>query len=419
MPAEVLILSKDKYHKYFAVCDKEGNLLPHFITICNIKSCDFSQVVAGNERVISPRLSDAEFFWHMARKKPLAERREKLKTIVFQNQLGTIHDKSARVARLAVTIAKKIGGDSELTERAALLAKCDLVTRMVGEFPDLQGIIGRYYALLDGERNEVAEALNEQYLPRFTGDKLPQTKIGQAVSLAEKIDTLVGLFGIGQQPTGVKDPFALRRTALGIIRIIIENDLNIDLVDLLDEAYRGLDELLGEDKATARLMRYFYDRLRGYVADQGVKADVFASVLAVQPTKPIDFMKRLKAVGAFCELEEAESLASGNKRICNILRKNYGDDYGMAIDVRLLQEGAEQELARKLTDMATTVKSLMATGDYIAVLTYLASISESVNIFFDEVMVMVDDKLIRQNRLALLNQVRTLFLGVADISYLH
>ena len=279
--------------------------------------------------------------------------------------------------------------------------------------------MGRYYARLDGEHDEVAEALDEQYLPRFSGDKLPKTKSGQAVSLAEKLETLVGLFGIGQPPTGVKDPFALRRAALGVLRIVIENDLDIDLVDLLEQAHQGLDGVLSEKDVTAQVMRYFYDRLRGYAADQGVKADVFEAVLAVQPTKPIDFMQRLKAVSAFRELEQAEALAAGNKRIGNILRKNDAEGNVSVIDNSLLQEAAEKALATKLTDITAIVQPLMANADYTAVLTSLAGMRETVDGFFDEVMVMVDDEAIRQNRLALLNQTRALFLGVADISCLQ
>jgi len=419
LPAEALISSMEEHQKYFAVRDKAGDLLPYFITICNIESQDPAQVIAGNERVILPRLSDSAFFWKTDRKQPLAARQEQLKTIVFQNKLGTVYDKSARVAKLAAAIAQKIGGDADLAERAALLAKCDLVTEMVGEFPDLQGIMGRYYARLDGEHDEVSEALDEQYLPRFSGDKLPQTKSGQAVSLAEKLDTLVGLFGIGQPPTGVKDPFALRRAALGVLRIVIERDLDIDLVDLLEQASQGLDGVLSEDNVTEQVMRYFYDRLRGYAADQGVKTDVFEAVLAVQPTKPIDFMQRLKAVSTFRELEQAEALAAGNKRIGNILRKNDAEGDGSVIDDSLLQEAAEKALASKLVDITAVVKPLMATADYTAVLTCLAGMRETVDGFFDEVMVMADDEAIRQNRLALLNQTRALFLGVADISYLQ
>ncbi len=419
LPAEALISSMEEHQKYFAVRDKAGVLLPYFITICNIESRDPAQVVAGNERVILPRLSDSAFFWETDRKRPLADRQEQLRTIVFQNKLGTVFDKSARVAKLAATIATEIDGDAALAERAALLAKCDLVTEMVGEFPDLQGIMGRYYARLDGEHDEVAEALDEQYLPRFSGDKLPETKTGQAVSLAEKLDTLVGLFGIGQPPTGVKDPFALRRAALGVLRIVIENKLDVDLQNLVQHAQQGFDTQLTQDDVTGQVIRYFFDRLRGYALDQGIKADVFEAVLAVQPTKPLDFMQRLSAVTEFRALDAAESLAAGNKRIGNILRKNDAEGKGAEIDSKLLSEPAEKALATKLAEVSKQVKPLVEQADYAGVLRALAGMRETVDGFFDQVMVMADDEAVRNNRLALLNQTRALFLGVADISVLQ
>jgi glycyl-tRNA synthetase beta chain len=419
LPAEALISSMEEHQKYFAVRDKSGELLPYFITICNIESRDPAQVIAGNERVILPRLSDAAFFWETDRKRPLADRQEQLKTIVFQNKLGSVFDKSERVANLAAVIATKIGGEALLAERAARLAKCDLVTEMVGEFPDLQGIMGRYYARLDGENADVAEALDEQYLPRFAGDSLPKTKTGQAVSIAEKLDTLVGLFGIGQPPTGVKDPFALRRAALGVLRIVIENELDINLLELLHTAQQGFDDSLTEDNVTLDVMRYLFDRLRGYAQDKGIKSDVFEAVLAVQPTRPLDFMQRLKAVEAFRQLEQAEALAAGNKRIGNILRKNGAEDDAGQIDGSLLSEEAEKALASKLSAVSAKVKPLMESADYAGVLTTLAEMRETVDGFFDEVMVMDENLTIRQNRLAILNQTRALFLGVADISHLQ
>jgi glycyl-tRNA synthetase beta chain len=419
LPSEALISSMEEHQKYFAVRDKSGDLLPYFITICNIESRDPAQVVAGNERVILPRLSDSAFFWETDRKRPLADRQEQLKTIVFQNKLGTVFDKSVRVAKLAASIATEIDGDAKLAERAALLAKCDLVTEMVGEFPDLQGIMGRYYARLDGEHDEVAEALDEQYLPRFSGDKLPSTKTGQAVSLAEKLDTLVGLFGIGQPPTGVKDPFALRRAALGVLRIVIENKLDVDLKTLVQRAQQGFDSQLTQDDVTEQVIRYFFDRLRGYALDQGIKADVFESVLAVQPTRPLDFMQRLSAVTEFRSLDAAESLAAGNKRIGNILRKNDAEGEGAKIDSNLLSEPAEKALADKLAEVSKQVKPLVDQSDYAGVLRALADMRETVDGFFDQVMVMADDEAVRNNRLALLNQTRALFLGVADISVLQ
>jgi glycyl-tRNA synthetase beta chain len=419
LPAEALISSMEEHQKYFAVRDQAGELLPYFITICNIESRDPAQVIAGNERVILPRLSDAAFFWATDRKRPLADRQAQLKTIVFQNKLGTVFDKSARVAKLAAVIASEIGGDAALAERAALLAKCDLVTEMVGEFPDLQGIMGRYYARLDGEHNEVAEALDEQYLPRFSGDKLPQTKTGQAVSLAEKLDTLVGLFGIGQPPTGVKDPFALRRAALGALRVVIENQLDVDLVSLLEQAQQGFDVSLTEQDVTTLVMRYLFERLRGYASDQGFKTDVFESVLAVQPSRPLDFMARLYAVAEFRQLEQAEALAAGNKRIGNILRKNDAEGNVAKIDTALLVEPAEQALADKLHAVSSAIAPLLIQADYAGVLNILADMRDTVDDFFEQVMVMADDLAVRDNRLALLNQTRALFLGVADISCLQ
>jgi glycyl-tRNA synthetase beta chain len=419
LPAEALISSMEEHQKYFAIRDSEGGLLPYFITISNIESRDPVQVVAGNERVILPRLSDAAFFWQTDRKRPLIDRQAQLKTIVFQNKLGTVFDKSERVASLAATIANLIGGDAELAQRAALLAKCDLVTEMVGEFPDLQGIMGRYYARLDGEHEEVAEALDEQYLPRFAGDGLPQTKTGQAVSIAEKLDTLVGLFGIGQPPTGVKDPFALRRAALGVLRIIIENQLDVDLVDAVTQAQSGLSDVLTEPEVIEQVLAYFYDRLRGYASDHDVKTDVFEAVLAVKPTKPLDFVSRLDAVMAFRSLDAADALAAGNKRIGNILRKNDAENSDIDVDAALLQEPAEKALLEKILAVQTQIAPLIAAADYTAVLTCLAEMRETVDGFFEQVMVMADDEAVRNNRLALLNRTRAVFLGVADISYLQ
>jgi glycyl-tRNA synthetase beta chain len=419
LPSEALISSMEEHQKYFAVCDKSGALLPYFITICNIESRDPEQVVAGNERVILPRLSDSAFFWETDRKRPLAERQEQLKTIVFQNKLGSVYDKSVRVSKLAAKIATKINGDAALAERAALLAKCDLVTEMVGEFPDLQGIMGRYYARLDGEHDEVCEALDEQYLPRFSGDNLPQTKTGQSVSIAEKLDTLVGLFGIGQPPSGVKDPFALRRAALGVLRTIIENKLDVDMLELLQYATEQFIDQLSQSDVVDQVLNYMYERLRGYAQEQGYKTDVFEAVLAVKPTQPLDFMQRLDAVTAFRTLNEAKALAAGNKRIGNILRKNDAENDVIEIDRSLLEDAAEIALADYLANVKGEVTPLMADSNYTDVLTALAAMRETVDNFFDNVMVMADDDKVRRNRLALLNQTRSLFLGVADISSLQ
>ncbi|EMR12653.1 glycyl-tRNA ligase subunit beta [Methylophaga lonarensis MPL] len=419
LPAEALISSMEGHQKYFAVRAADGQLLPNFITVSNIESRDPAQVVAGNERVILPRLSDAAFFWDTDRKSPLAARAEQLKTIVFQHQLGSLYDKSQRVAKLAEQLAKWLGADAALAGRAAELAKCDLVTEMVGEFPELQGIMGRYYAQLDGENPELAEAIDEQYLPRFAGDKLPETRTGQILAIAEKLDTLVGLFGIGQPPSGVKDPFALRRAALGMLRIIIERELDIDLLKMLQYAETNLQKVLTESNSSQAVMQYCYERLRAYVIEQGFRPDEYEAVLAVQPVRPLDFMQRLRAVADFRGLPEAEALAAANKRIGNILRKNNDHSDDIAVDVTLLQDEAEKALAAKLTDVTEALTPLMVNADYAASLSLLATLRTTIDSFFDEVMVMADDPAIRRNRLALLNRLRALFLGVADISSLQ
>jgi glycyl-tRNA synthetase beta chain len=290
---------------------------------------------------------------------------------------------------------------------------------MVGEFPELQGIMGRYYARLDGEHEEIAEALDEQYLPRFAGDSLPQTVSGQAVSIAEKVDTLVGLFGIGQPPTGVKDPFALRRASLGVLRNIIEQSLDLDLLALIEQSQAIYGDALTESKAAEQVMQYSFDRLRGYAQEQGYKADEFEAVLAVSPTKPLDFMQRLKAVSTFRSLEQADALAAANKRIGNILRKNDAEALNVAVNASLLQEEAEKILATQVEAAVDALTPLMASADYAGVLNYLANMRDAVDAFFDQVMVMADDEAVKQNRLALLNQTRALFLGVADISSLQ
>lgn len=419
LPAEALISSMEEHQKYFAVRDKDDTLLPYFITICNIESKDPAQVVAGNERVILPRLSDAAFFWETDRKRPLADSQQQLKTIVFQNKLGTVFDKSQRVANLAAIIAKSIEGDVQFATRAAALAKCDLVTEMVGEFPDLQGIMGRYYARLDGEDEEVCEALDEQYLPRFAGDKLPQTKTGQALSLAEKLDTLIGLFASGQPPSGVKDPFALRRAALGALRIVIENKLDLDLEILLASALAGLGDITTEQNCVANVLQYLFDRLRGYAQEKGYSADVFEAVFAVKPTKPLDFMARLAAVDDFRQLEQAQALAAANKRIGNILRKNEGVQSASVVKESLLTESAEQALADKVKSLQSKIEPLLSESNYAGILTALADMRETVDAFFDQVMVMAEDDAVRLNRLALLNQTRALFIEIADISLLQ
>ena len=417
VPQEALISTMQDNQKYFALVDANGKLMPHFITIANIDSRDVARVAEGNERVIRPRFSDAEFFWTQDKKQTLASRREGLKTMVFQQKLGTLYDKSARVAQLAAYIAEQLGADAALAVRAAELGKCDLITNMVFEFTELQGIMGRYYANHDGEAAEVATALDEQYMPRFAGDALPASKTGQILALAERLDTLAGIFGIGQKPTGAKDPFGLRRAALGALRLLIEKQLPLDLADLLDKAADNLTAQLGSKPATHETLDYILERLRGYYQEQGVGAAVVEAVAALKPTQPLDFERRVKAVAAFRQLTAAESLAAANKRISNILKKVDGE-LPQTVNADLLQLPAEQALAQAVQAQQDKVLPLFASGDYEAALLSLAELREPVDQFFDEVMVMADDVALKNNRLALLNSLRGLFLRVADLSVL-
>ena len=417
VPQEALISTMQDNQKYFALVDANGKLMPHFITIANIDSRDVARVAEGNERVIRPRFSDAEFFWTQDKKQTLASRREGLKTMVFQQKLGTLYDKSARVAQLAAYIAEQLGADAALAVRAAELGKCDLITNMVFEFTELQGIMGRYYAKHDGEAAEVAAALDEQYMPRFAGDELPASKTGQILALAERLDTLAGIFGIGQKPTGAKDPFGLRRAALGVLRLLIEKQLPLDLADLLDKAADNLTAQLGSKPATHETLDYILERLRGYYQEQGIGAAVVEAVAALKPSQPLDFERRVKAVAAFRQLTAAESLAAANKRISNILKKVDGE-LPQTVNADLLQLPAEQALAQAVQAQQDKVLPLFASGDYEAALLSLAELREPVDQFFDEVMVMADDVALKNNRLALLNSLRGLFLRVADLSVL-
>ena len=417
VPQEALISTMQDNQKYFALVDANGKLMSHFITIANIASRDVARVAEGNERVIRPRFSDAEFFWTQDKKQTLASRRDGLKTMVFQQKLGTLYDKSARVAQLAAYIADQLGADAALAVRAAELGKCDLITNMVFEFTELQGIMGRYYANHDGEAAEVAAALDEQYMPRFAGDELPASTTGQILALAERLDTLAGIFGIGQKPTGAKDPFGLRRAALGALRLLIEKQLPLDLADLLDKAADSLTAQLSSKPATNDTLDYILERLRGYYQEQGIGADVVEAVAALKPTQPLDFDRRVKAVAAFRQLSAAESLAAANKRISNILKKVDGE-LPETVKADLLQLPAEQALAQAVQAQQDKVLPLFASGDYEAALLSLAELREPVDQFFDDVMVMADDVALKNNRLALLNSLRGLFLRVADLSVL-
>jgi glycyl-tRNA synthetase beta chain len=418
VPSEALISSMQDHQKYFPVIDKYGKLLAHFITVANLVSKDPAQIKAGNERVIRPRLADAAFFWNQDRKQTLAQRAEGLRSMVFQHRLGSLFDKQERVARLAGRIAVLVGADPALAERAARLCKCDLLTSMVYEFPELQGVMGRYYALHDGEPAAIADAIAQHYLPRFAGDELPAAGTAQALALADRLDSLIGIFAIGQQPSGDKDPFALRRAALGVIRLCVEKALDVDLHELLKAAAATFDRELHSDSAVESVFTYIMDRLRGYYHDQGVSIDLIDAVLATGVRRLLDIDQRIKACQAFRQLPEAESLAAANKRISNILKKTE-QTIPQHVDPARLTDAAEMQLADELEKMNAAVVPLLDAGDYTSALTRLAGLRNSVDAFFDQVMVMVDDEALRANRLALLKNLSALFLRVADLSRLQ
>ena len=417
VPAEALISSMKEHQKYFHVVSSEGKVLPLFITVANLESKDPGQVISGNEKVIRPRLSDAAFFYETDRKTRLEDRIDRLKPIVFQEKLGSLYDKSVRVSALAEKIAGAIGSDPVLAKRAAMLAKTDLVTEMVLEFTDLQGIMGDYYAANDGENPDVASALNEQYMPRFAGDDLPRTLTGCTLAIADRLDSLVGLFGINQPPSGTRDPFALRRASLGVLRIIIERELPLDLQTCCEWATENFAVLTEEDTAST-VVDYMLERFRAHYEEQGINAEVYLAVHARRPTQPLDFDRRVRAVENFRQLPEAQALAGANKRVSNILTKQGGDSIGETIDDSLLQDPAEKTLAEQIRQQAETVIPMFEKGDYAAALSSLANLREPVDRFFEEVMVMAEDDATRNNRLAMLNSLRNLFLRVADISVL-
>ncbi|MBL1271924.1 MAG: glycine--tRNA ligase subunit beta [Oceanospirillales bacterium] len=417
VPSEALISSMAEHQKYFHVVGTDGAMLPLFITVANIDSKDPSQVISGNEKVIRPRLSDAAFFYETDRKIRLEDRIERLKPIVFQDKLGSVYDKAVRVAALAGRIASAIGSDPALAERAAMLAKTDLVTEMVLEFSDLQGIMGQYYAANDGEPADVAKAMNEQYMPRFAKDSLPTTLTSCALAIADRLDSLVGLFGIGQPPSGTRDPFALRRASLGVLRIIIERELPLDLQTCCEWAEENFTGLTEENTASS-VVDYMLDRFRAYYDERGIGAEVYLAVHARRPTRPLDFDRRVKAVEAFRQLPEALALAGANKRVSNILSKQAGEHVGETVNSDLLQDAAEKTLATQVNQQAEKVLPLFEQGNYASALRSLASLQEPVDSFFNEVMVMAEDDAVRDNRLALLNRLHNLFLRVADISLL-
>ncbi|WP_028864501.1 glycine--tRNA ligase subunit beta [Psychromonas aquimarina] len=417
VPSEALMYTMKDNQKYFPVLDKAGNLLPRFIFVSNIVSRDPAQVISGNEKVIRPRLADAEFFFETDKKKTLASRLESLSSVLFQKQLGTLKEKSERISNVAEDIALQIKADTKHAQRAGLLSKTDLMTEMVMEFPDVQGVMGMYYAKHDGEDHEVAVALNEQYLPRFAGDKLPTSLVACAVSLADKLDTLVGIFGIGQAPKGDKDPFALRRAAIGLLRIVTDKNLDLDIVELAEIVKAQYGSKLTNDNVVNDVVDFLFARFRATYQANGFSVELIQSVLDRRPTKPVDFEKRIQAVAKFQELPEAAPIAAANKRISNILAKVKGD-INTDVDASLFEEDAEKALAEILGSLESKLSPLFAAGDYEAALFELASLQAPVDVFFDNVMVMAENDAVKQNRLAILNRLRNLFLQVADVSVL-
>ncbi|WP_076416450.1 glycine--tRNA ligase subunit beta [Shewanella sp. UCD-KL12] len=418
VPAEALVYTMKGDQKYFPVFDKAGQLLPNFIFVTNIISKDPQVIISGNEKVVRPRLADAEFFFETDKKESLESRLSSLETVVFQKQLGTIKQRVERISLMAGFIATSIDANAEEASRAGLLSKSDLMTNMVMEFTDLQGTMGMHYARLNGETEAVAVALQEQYKPKFSGDTVPTAPISVCVALAEKLDTLVGIFGIGQAPKGAADPFALRRAAIGILRICVENNLPLNLVDLIAKAQELHGTSLTNDKAAEQVLEFFMGRFRAWYQDQGVSVDVILAVLARRPTAPADFDSRIKAVAHFRTLEQASALAAANKRVSNILAKVEGE-LPATIDTSLLVESAEKALAEKLNELQPKLAPLFAAANYQEALALLADLRESVDTFFEDVMVMADDEALKNNRLALLSSLREQFLHAADISLLQ
>jgi glycyl-tRNA synthetase beta chain len=419
VPKEALISAMQDHQRYFPVVDDNERLLPYFITVSNIMSQDAARVIHGNERVLRARLSDAAFFYQTDKKIPLYDRLDALSGIVYQAKLGTLYEKVERISRLAGLIAEKWQANVDHALRAGLLSKADLTTSMVGEFPELQGVMGEYYARHDGEPEEVATALREQYLPRFAGDVLPQQRVGAALAFADRLDTLVGAFGINQIPTGDKDPYGLRRAALGCLRILIEKNLSLNLSEALSFAYTNYQQPLDNKATPVQVLNFIQERLRAYCLEQGIAADIFAAVAAIGINDPLDALRRIKAVQAFKKLAEAEALSIANKRVSNILAKYDESISATRIDATRFEHDAERALAAALTGKTTAIAKLAADAQYDQVLLQLADLRKPVDDFFDQVMVMADDKAQRENRILLLSQLRSLFLQVADIALLQ
>ncbi|RUO63201.1 glycine--tRNA ligase subunit beta [Pseudidiomarina insulisalsae] len=418
VPKEPLIVTMKDDQRYFPLEDNEGNLLPTFVFVTNIDSKDPQQIISGNQRVVRPRLADAQFFFETDKKTPLAERVDSLATILFQKQLGSIKDKSDRIALVAGKIAAQLGSNSDIAERAGFLCKADLTSQMVLEFPETQGVMGMHYARHDGEPDGVAEAIFEHYLPRFSGDQLPQTVPGCAVAIADKLDSLVGIFGIGQTPKGDRDPFALRRSAIGLLRIIVEKDLPLDLQELVALAKESFGNLLTNPDVENEVVEFLLGRFRPWYQEQGISVDVIQAVLARRPTAPVDFDRRVHAVAAFRQLPEADALAAANKRVANILAK-VDSPIADKIDSGLLSAQEEIELVKALEEAELRSADALKASDYTGALKALAALQKPVDAFFDNVMVNADDDAVRENRQALLQRLRGLFLQIADISVLN
>ncbi|HEC8325815.1 glycine--tRNA ligase subunit beta [Providencia huaxiensis] len=418
VPSEALVYTMKGDQKYFPVYDKAGKLMPNFIFVANIESSDPQQIISGNEKVVRPRLADAEFFFKTDRKQRLEDNLPRLETVLFQKQLGTLRDKTDRLEALAGWIASKIGADVNHATRAGLLAKCDLMTNMVFEFTDTQGVMGMHYARHDGESEDVALALKEQYQPRFSGDALPSTDVSAALALAEKMDTLAGIFGIGQHPKGDKDPFALRRAALGVLRIIVEKGYQLDLVEMTEEAARLYGDKLTNDNVVSDVVEFMLGRFRSWYQELGYSIDTIQAVLARHPTQPADFDARVKAVTHFRSLDEAQALAAANKRVSNILSKSE-EKLADNVLASVLKMPEEVKLATHVVVLQDKLAPMFAERNYQEALVELASLRDIVDEFFANVMVMDEDQAVRINRLTLLSQLRELFLRVADISLLQ
>tara|TARA_B110000091_G_C13775637_1_gene458751 strand:- start:170 stop:1753 length:1584 start_codon:yes stop_codon:yes gene_type:complete len=419
VPSEALILAMKSHQKCFYLLSTNQELLPYFVTVSNIRSNDPSQVIKGNERVIRPRLADAKFFYETDKQKPLEDRLYQLKKVVFQEKLGTVYDRSLRVANLAKFIAAHTGENEAQSERAAMLSKCDLVTNMVGEFADLQGLMGSYYAANDGEPEPVVTAISEQYMPKYAGGDLPSTPLGGLLAVADKLDSIVGLFAIGQPPTGSKDPFALRRSAIGVLRIMVENQLDVDLLACIEASLAEFGSLETDPKTAEKVFEFMLERFRSWYSDEGIPSNVFQSVMEIKPRKPHDFAKRIQAVSSFVQLAESAALAAANKRVSNLLVKVDAASLSTKVSEALLIDDAEKILFQQLRDKELKTAPLFNSGNYTSGLAELAQLKDSVDGFFDNVLVMCDDKSVQNNRIALLQRLRNIFLKVADISFLH